>query len=115
MIIGAVLRFPVIADAMPRNCLSQLRQFLHFVENNPDHDSDDKSFKIKSIMEAVTNECVSIEQEQLQSVDEQIILSKSKFTKIRQYNPKKPTKRGFENLVRAGSSGFTYDFYIYSG
>ena len=68
---------------MPRNWLSQLRQFLHFVDSNSDHDSDDKSFKIKSIMEAVTNECVNIEQEQLQSEDEQIIPSKSKFTKIR--------------------------------
>ena len=44
-----------------------------------------------------------------------IIPSKTKFSKIRQYNPKNPKKWGFKNLVRAGSSGMMYDFYIYSG
>ena len=86
----------------------QQRQFLHFVDNNSDHDSDDKFFKIKSIMAAVRNDCIKI-------VDEQIIPSKTKFTKIRQYNPKKPRKWGFKYLVRVGLSGFIYDFYLYSG
>ena len=61
-------------------------------------------------MEAVRNECIKIEPGQFQSVDESIIPSKTKFTKIRQYNPKKPRKWDFKNLVRAGSSGFIYDF-----
>ena len=52
---------------MPRNRFSQLRQFLHFVDNNFDHDSDDKLFKIKPVMEAVRNECIKIEPEQFQS------------------------------------------------
>ena len=112
---SSVLRFPAIADGMPRNRFSQLKQFLHFVDNNSNHDSDDKLFKMKPIMEPVRNECIKIEPEQFQSVDEQIIPSKTKFTKIRQYNPKKPRKWGFQILVRAGSSGFIYDFYLYSG
>ena len=41
--------------------------------------------------------------------------SKTKFSSIRQYNPKKPKKWGFKNLVRAGSSGMMYDFFIYEG
>ena len=64
---SSVLRSPAIADAMPRNCFSQLRQFLDFVDNNFDHDSDDKLFKIKPVMEAVRNECIKIEPEQFQS------------------------------------------------
>jgi hypothetical protein len=53
--------------------------------------------------------------EENHSVDEQIIPAKTKYSKIRQYNPKKPIKWGFKNIVRAGSSGFMYDFYIYPG
>ena len=48
-------------------------------------------------------------------MDEQIIPSKTKCSSIRQYNPKKPKKWGFKNLVRAGSSGIMYDFFIYEG
>ena len=56
-----------------------------------------------------------MEPEEYHSVDEQIIPSKTKYSSIRQYNPKKPVKWGFKNLVRAGSSGFMYDFHIYEG
>ena len=34
---------------------------------------------------------------------------------MRQYNPKKPHKWGFKNLMRAGQSGMIYDFFIYGG
>ena len=109
------LRYPSIADAMSRNRFESLRRFLHFVDNNSDHDATDKLFKIKPVLASVRNQCVMIEPEEFHSVDEQIIPSKTKYTKIRQYNPKKPRKWGFKNLVRAGSSGFMYDFYIYGG
>ncbi len=48
-------------------------------------------------------------------MDEQIIPAITKYSGIRQYNPQKPVKWGFKNLVRAGASGFIYDFYIYAG
>lgn len=32
----------------------------------------------------------------------------------RQYNPNKPNKWGFKNLVRAGVSGIIYDFLLYA-
>ena len=38
------------------------------------------------------NEYVKVEPEEFHSVDEQIIPSKTKYTKIRQYNPKKTKK-----------------------
>ncbi|MGH0181895.1 UNVERIFIED_CONTAM: hypothetical protein FKN15_017177 [Acipenser sinensis] len=34
---------------------------------------------------------------------------------LRQYLPKKPKKRGFKLFVRAGVSGFVYDFLVYTG
>ena len=34
---------------------------------------------------------------------------------MRQYDPKKPHKWGFKNLVRAGQLGMICDFFIYGG
>ena len=103
-----------IADAIPQKRFEKIRRFLHFV-NNDEVDSDDKLAKVRPIIEAVTQQCRKVEPEEYNAVDEQIIPSKTKFSKIKQYNPKKPHKWGFKNLVRAGASGIMYDFYIYTG
>jgi len=112
---SSALRYPSIADVMSRNRFEVLTRYLHFVDNDSDHDNNDKLFKIRPMLVGVRNECVKIEPEEHHSIDEQIIPSKTKYTKIRQYNPNKPCKWGFKNLVRAGASGFMYDFYLYSG
>ena len=52
------LRYPAVADVMPRNWFSELRQNLHFVDNNYEHDQNDKLFKTRPINKAVRNECV---------------------------------------------------------
>ena len=57
--------------------------------------------------------CNKIKSEANHSIDEQIIPAKTKKSGgVRQYNPKKPHKWGFKNLVRAG---IIYDFFLYSG
>ena len=91
-----------------------LLEYLHFV-NNDEIDENDKLAKIRPFVDIVCNQCIENKQEEYHSVDEQIIPSKTKFSSIRQYNPKKPKKWDFENLVRAGSSGMIYDFFIYEG
>ena len=53
-----------------------------------------------------------MEPEEFHSIDQQIIPCKTKRSKIRQYNPKKPH---IKNVVRAGASGLIYDFYLYAG
>ena len=63
----------------------------------------------------VRKQCLKVIPEESHSVDEQIIPAKTRYSNIRQYNPKKPVKWGFKNMVRAGSSGMMYDFYIYTG
>ena len=75
----------------------------------------DKLFKIRAVIESVRQQCLQIPPEEIHSIDEQIISTKTKYSGIRQYNPKKPKKWGFKNLVRAGASGIMYDFYIYTG
>ena len=44
------------------------------------------------------NNCCTIKQEIENSIDEQIIPAKTKYSGIKQYNPKKPVKWGFKKL-----------------
>lgn len=107
---SSMLWLPAIAQAMPRNRFSQLRQFLHFADSNSEHHSDDKLFNINQSWKLW--EMSASRLNQFQILDKQIISSKTKFTKIRQYNTKKSRKWDFKNLARTGSSGFIYDFYL---
>ena len=52
--------------------------------------TNDKLAKIRPIVDIVHNQCIEVEPEKYHSVDEQIIPSKTKFSSILQYNPKKP-------------------------
>ena len=112
---SGALSYPAIADVMSRNHFETLSRYLHFGHNDSAHDASNKLFKIRPILTAVWNECLKVEPEEYHSIDEQIIPSKTKYTKIRQYNPKKPRKLRCKNLVRVGASGFTYMFYLYRG
>ena len=77
---------------MPRNRFSSLKQYLHFIDNDADHDPAGKLFKVNPVIEAVRNACIETEPDEFHSMDEQIIPSKTKYSNIRQYNPKKPKK-----------------------
>ncbi|CAB3993351.1 Hypothetical predicted protein [Paramuricea clavata] len=74
-----------------------------------------KLAKVQPVIDIVREQCLKVSPEESHSVDKQIIPATTKFSGIWQYNPKKPVKWGFKNLVRVGASGFMYDFYIYAG
>ena len=82
------LQYPGIADHMSRNRFSSLKRFLHFVDNNADIESNDKLAKVRPVIDAVRDCCVLVEPEEFHSIDKQIIPSKTKYSKVRQYNPK---------------------------
>lgn len=44
-----------------------------------------------------------------------MIPTKAKTSGLRQYNAKKPHKWGYINYVLSGTSGFSYDFDIFTG
>eukprot|EP00794_Sanderia_malayensis_P000927 gene927-234_t len=111
-------RFAPIADVISHNRFKELRRFLHANNNSKkdeERDKDNKLFKVAPILEALKINCRKIEQEEFQSIDEQIVPAKTKFSGIRQYNPKKHQKWCFKNFVRAGESGFMHDFFFYAG
>jgi len=111
-------RYQPIADVMSRNRYQQLREYLHVSDNlqrETSNNAENKLYKIQPVLDHVRNNCIMIEPEREHSIDEQIIPAKTKYSGIRQYNPKKPVKWGFKNFVRAGSSGIMYDFFLYTG
>ena len=101
---------------MPLKRFEQLRRFLHVVNNDTfDEHSSNKLFKIQPLIDLVRKESIKVEPEEFHSIDEQIMPCKTKRSKIRQYNPKKPHKWRFKNLVCTGASGLMYHFYLYAG
>ncbi len=109
------MRIPAIADRMPLKRYKKLRANLHFVDNCVMEENASKLAKIQPVIDIFREQCLKFNPEEYHSVDEQIISAKTKFSGIRQYNPKKTCKVGFKNLIRAGASGIMYDFYIYAG
>ena len=73
------------------------------------------STRFNLVLDHVQENCLKIQPEVENSIDEQIIPAKTKYSGIRQYNPQKPVKWGFKNFVRAGKSGMIYDLFIYTG
>ena len=107
------MHYPAIASNVPRNRFKVLCQNFNFVDNSSFSEGNGKVFKISPVIRAVRNWCLKVECKTYHAVDEQIIPSKTKYTKIRQYNPNKLCKWGFKNMAQADKSGFMHDFYLY--
>lgn len=111
-------RYPPIADVMPLKRFEQLRRYLH-VNDNTDckpttHADHDRLFKLRPLLTAFQANCLSIDQESEQSIDEQIVPYKGRVP-IKQYVRNKPHKWGFKLFLRCGVSGIVYDFRVYTG
>ena len=107
-----------ISDVMSINRYKKSRQFIYAADNLKKDDLENKNnrlYKIAPVNTHVRENCINLESECGNSIDEQIIPAKTKYSGIEQYNSKKPVKWGFKNFVRAGSSGMIYDFFLYTG
>ena len=92
----------------------QLCKYIYVVDNttkeNPENKTE-KLFKIRPILEGIRANCIKLEPEEGQLLDEQLIPGKMKSSGIRQYNPQRPQKWGYKMFVRAGQSGFIPFFW----
>ena len=110
---AAETRVNIIADTMSRKRYKELRRSIHLLDNTlQDQNKQDKLFKIRPLLEIVLANCLKVEQQKVISKDSQIILSKTKRSRIRQFNLKKPVKWGFKIFLRAGASGIIYVFFF---
>ena len=83
------------------NRYKKLRQYLNFSDNSKIDDAENKKsklYKIQPVIDHMRNKCHIIKPEIENSIDEQIIPAKTKYSGIKQYNPKKPLKWGFKIL-----------------
>ena len=103
---------------MSINRFEKIRQFFHCNNNEnclpTTHAEYDKLYKVRPVINLVLRKCKNIPQEEVHSIDEQILPTKGR-TSSKQYLPKKPNKWGIKVWARCGISGVIYDFEIYTG
>ena len=79
------MRFPAVANVMSRNRFESVRRYLHFADNSTyDPNTSGKLFKVRPILESVREQCLKIDPEENNSIDEQIIPAKTKYSDISQ-------------------------------
>ena len=95
-----------------------LKRYFHINDNTnmpkkgtPDFDH---LYKVRPLVNSVVEKCRQAQQEECQSIDEQMIPTKSR-SPIRQYLPMKPHKWGLKLWARCGVTGMLYDFNVYLG
>ena len=109
------LRVDCVATVMSLKRYELIRRYLHASDNTEKKDDSSRLFKIEFVFHALRTNCLSAEQEQYQSTDEQMVPAKTKRSGICQYLPRKIHRWGFKNFVRAGASEIIYDFFFYAG
>ena len=109
-----------IADRITRDRFLQIWRFLHFVDNstllNRSDPEYDRLCRIRPVVDSVLEACKSnYRPHRHQSIDEAMIAFKGRNS-MKQYMPKKPTKRGFKVWVRAdATNGYVSQFELYTG
>ena len=109
------LRVDCVANVMSLKRYELIRRYLHANDNAEKNENSSRLFKVEPVVNTLRTNYLSVEQEQYQSIDEQMVPAKTKRSGIRQYMPKKIHKWGFKNFVCAGASGIIYDFFFYAG
>ena len=107
-----------ITEVMGLKRFEIIKRYFHINDNTnmpkkgtPDFD---RLYKVRPLVNSVVEKCRQAQQEECQSIDEQMILTKSR-SPIRQYLPMKPHKWGLKVWARCGVSDMLYDFNVYLG
>ena len=91
-------RIPGIAYMMSINRFEKIRKYFHCNDNSSKSDQNyDKLFKVRPVIDSVLDKWKSVPQEEMQSVDEEIIPTKRRCG-IKQYMPKTPKKMGYKGM-----------------
>jgi hypothetical protein len=112
------LGFSPIYEAMTQKRFEQIRQFLHFNNNEKmfpkDHVNHDRLHKIRPLVDYLNAKFSSIPYRRDLALDEQLCATKTR-NYLKQYLPMKPHKWGFKLYVLSDYKGFSYKFEIYTG
>ena len=114
------LHYHPVASRISRSRYTQLKKYLHFVDNRCISKAGEEGYnrlaKIQPVIDHVRQAFLSKFLPNCQnSIDEAMIKFKGRST-LKQYMPNKPIKRGFKVWVRADSLiGYISDFSVYTG
>ena len=101
-------RIAFIADCISRQEFEKVKQNLHFVDNSSYVDNPEPGYKFKPLIQHFNKVCQKLPKTEKMSIDEQILPTKTKKSKFRQYNQKKPKKWGFKIFMITDPSGLVY-------
>lgn len=87
---SSACRVRQVADVMSRDRGEEIKHFIHFSENMANKNGD-RLFKVRSLIDSLLPIFQALPQDQMLSVDEQIVPFKGS---LKQYIPKKPYKWG---------------------
>ena len=91
------LRIEPIASAINCDRFDEIKQYLHFNDNNSqkpnNHPQHDKLHKVRPVLDVIRTNCKKTPPEKHQCVDQQIIPTKARIA-MKQYNPKKTSQMG---------------------
>lgn len=104
----------LISNCMNRDRFFELRNYLHFVDNNGEHDPNDRIWKVRPFYDYVRQKCLSLPRPAHISLDEQMIPFSGRCL-FRQYVPSKPNPLGLKCFVLAACDGLVLDFHLYTG
>ena len=114
------LAVPLIANAMTRDRFWEIRSALHFQDNNKARKKQDplydRGYKITPLLEHFSDAFQSaMANTEHQSIDERIQKFKGQNS-MKQFNDKKPIKRGFKYWCRCDSeTGYLFEIKLYTG
>ncbi|KAJ8962050.1 hypothetical protein NQ314_005833 [Rhamnusium bicolor] len=110
------LGVPIVISTMTKNRFEHILSLLH-LNNNATilQDNKDKIHKIRPFVKTLNEQFDSLFHGTRElSVDEGMILFKGR-SKLKQYNPMKPIKRGYKLWCIADQNGYIKKFDIYQG
>ena len=90
-------RIPLIADHFSVNRVFKLRNNLHLVDNEQGNSGDDKLWKVRPLLDRIRQTCLSLKQEESQSIDEQMVPFKGR-TLMKQFVRGKPNPVGLKTF-----------------
>ena len=110
------LSVPVISQTMPRNRFASILSNVRVNDNNNvPVGNKDKLYKVRPFISSLNGNFSKLYNVgQKLSIDESMIIFKGRSS-LKQYNPKKPIKRGYKLWMRADMDGYVSKFDVYQG
>ena len=85
------------------------------MDNSSKPEKDCPDFKFRPLVDHFNQVFSDLPKNEMFSIDEQILTTKTKKSRLRQYNPRKPKKWGFKISMITDPTGLVYKIEFYLG